>query len=89
MKNLPFTKAQADIWVSEIPTPFYVYDEQGIMDTVKDLQQAFSWNYGFREYFAVKATPTPAIFRLLESLGCGADCASVAEVELAKCSGIW
>lgn len=88
MKNLPFTKAQADIWVSEIPTPFYVYDEQGIMDTVKDLQQAFSWNYGFREYFAVKATPTPAILRLLESLGCGADCASVAEVELAKCSGI-
>lgn len=88
MKNLPFTKNQVETWVKEIPTPFYVYDEQGIVDTAKDLHQAFSWNPGFREYFAVKATPTPAVLRLLESLGCGADCASVAEVELARCSGI-
>ena len=88
MKNLPFTQDQVNTWVKDIPTPFYVYDEQGIMDTVKDLQQAFAWNPGFREYFAVKATPTPAVLRLLESLGCGADCASVAEVKLAELSGI-
>ena len=88
MKNLPFTKDQVETWVKVIPTPFYVYDEQGIADTAKDLQQAFAWNPGFREYFAVKATPTPAVLRLLESLGCGADCASIAEIELARCSGI-
>ena len=88
MKNLPFTKSQIDQWVKDIPTPFYVYDEQGIIDTVNAVNQAFSWNPGFREYFAVKATPTPYILRLMESLGCGADCASIAEVELAVCSGI-
>ena len=75
MKNLPFTKSQIDQWVKDIPTPFYVYDEQGIIDTVNAVNQAFSWNPGFREYFAVKATPTPYILRLMKSLGCGADCA--------------
>lgn len=88
MKNLPFTKQQTDVWVQNIPTPFYVYDQTGIETTVQALHRAFAWNTGFREYFAVKATPTPAILRMLESLGCGADCASIAEIELARYSGI-
>ena len=85
MKNkLPFTKEQALKWREIYPTPFYVYDEAEISSRVKSLYKAFSWNPGFREYFAVKATPTPAILRLLSGLGCGADCASVQELELAK-----
>ncbi|MGM9941485.1 MAG: diaminopimelate decarboxylase [Bulleidia sp.] len=88
MKNLPFTKQQTDEWVRNIPTPFYVYDQAGIEDTAKALNRAFAWNPGFREYFAVKAVPTPAVLRLLESLGCGADCASIAEVTLAQYSGM-
>ena len=87
-KELPFTFAQAAAWRSTWPTPFYVYDEAGITKCVNDLYKAFSWNPGFREYFAVKATPTPGILRLLHSLGCGADCASIPELMLAERSGI-
>ena len=86
--TLPFTKEQALNWRRNCPTPFYVYDEKEIISRTKALQQAFSWNEGFTEYFAVKAAPTPAILRLLASLGCGADCASAAELELAKRSGM-
>ena len=87
-KPLPFTAAQAKAWQKEIPTPFYVYDAAGITACVTALKQAFSWAPEFREYFAVKATPTPAILRLLQRLGCGADCASVSEVLLSEASGI-
>lgn len=87
-QTLPFNLAQAQAWREQYQTPFYVYDEEGISQTVQDLYRAFSWNPGFREYFAVKATPTPAILRLLGSLGCGLDCASVSELMLAERSGI-
>ena len=86
--NLPFTLDQAKQWREEYPTPFYIYDEAGIRQCVTELYKAFSWNPGFKEYFAVKATPTPAILRLLRSLGCGADCASAPEVAMSVRSGI-
>lgn len=88
MKNVPFTKADVQNWTKEYPTPFYVYDEEGIKKCVTDLYKAFSWNKGFCEYFAVKALPTPSILRLLKDLGCGADCASEPEIILAEKSGI-
>ena len=87
-KTLPFTSAQVREWQSLYPTPFYVYDGEGIRETVRKVNDAFSWNPGFREYFAVKALPTPAILRLLAESGCGADCASVPEILLAKGSGM-
>ncbi len=87
-KTLPFTKQDALRWTAEHPTPFYVYDERGIEKCVTDLYKAFAWNEGFKEYFAVKALPNPAILRLLKSLGCGADCASVPELVLCEKVGI-
>lgn len=86
--ELPFTLEQVNSWKESYPTPFYIYDENGITECVTNLYKAFSWNEGFREYFAVKATPTPAILRLLNSLGCGADCASITELIMAQKSGI-
>ncbi|MGO1545112.1 MAG: diaminopimelate decarboxylase [Gulosibacter sp.] len=67
----------------QVPTPFHLYDAKGIRDNVRELQDAFAWNPGFTEYFAVKATPNPSILRLLKDLGCGVDCASYTELLLA------
>jgi len=85
---LPFSLGQVKEWAGDYPTPFYIYDEEGITENVKEIYSAFSWNKGFREYFAVKATPTPAIIRLLASLGCGTDCASQTEIMLSERSGV-
>ena len=87
-EQLPFGLDDVKRWNGTYPTPFYVYDAEGIRNCVRELYDAFSWNEGFKEYFAVKATPTPGILRLLASLGCGADCASIPELMLAECSGI-
>ncbi len=87
-KTLPFTSDQVRDWQCRYPTPFYIYDEAGIRGTVKALYDAFAWNPGFREYFAVKACPTPAILRILAEMDCGADCASIPEVTLASGSGM-
>ena len=87
-KSIPFTLERAQSWRSRFGTPFYVYDEAGIRNTVDSVQKAFSWNKGFTECFAVKATPTPAIIRLLASMGCGTDCASVSELVLSSSSGL-
>lgn len=67
----------------QVPTPFHLYDAKGIRENVRELQDAFAWNPGFTEYFAVKATPNPSILRLLKDLGCGVDCASYTELLLA------
>ncbi|MDR0821956.1 MAG: diaminopimelate decarboxylase [Oscillospiraceae bacterium] len=77
-------KATAERIASEFPTPFIVYDERGIKRRAKDLNAAFSWNEGFREYFAVKATPTPAILKILLDTDCGLDCATLAELIIAE-----
>ena len=84
----PFvTKAQLESIVRQYPTPFHLYDEKGIRENARKLKQAFAWNPGFKEYFAVKATPTPAILKLLHEEGCGTDCSSLTELMLAdRCS---
>ena len=87
-KTIPFTLQDAVSWRERFGTPFYVYDEAGIRETVSAVQNAFSWNKGFTECFAVKATPTPAILRLLASMGCGTDCASVSELVLSASCGL-
>ena len=73
--------------IAQYPTPFHLYDEAGIRKTARDINAAFSWNDGFREYFAVKACPNPFILRILKEEGCGVDCASMAELKLAEALG--
>ena len=69
------------------PTPFYIYDEEGIAERADEFNAAFSWCEGFKEYFAVKATPNPAILKLLKAHGCGVDCSSYTELLMARKSG--
>lgn len=84
----PFvTKAQLEAIVRQYPTPFHLYDEKGIRENARKLKQAFAWNPGFKEYFAVKATPTPAILKILQEEGCGTDCSSLTELMLADRCG--
>ncbi len=73
--------------VSSCPTPFHLYDEAGIRKTIRDLRAAFSWNPGFREFYAVKACPNPAILSIFREEGCGLDCASKTELIMAKALG--
>ena len=88
MEKKPFvTKEQLDKIVEKYPTPFHLYDEKGIRQTARDLYKAFSWNEGFKEYFAVKATPTPAILKILKEEGCGTDCSSLTELMMSDRCG--
>ncbi len=86
-KKIPFvTKSQIEQIVKEYPTPFHIYDEKGIRENARKLKQAFSWNKGFKEYFAVKATPNPHILKVLQEEGCGVDCSSLTELMMSdKC----
>ncbi len=89
MKKVPFiTKQQAEDLIKQYPTPFHLYDEKGIRENVRKVKKAFAWNKGFKEYFAVKATPTPAILQILKEEGCGADCSSYTELLLSEAVGI-
>lgn len=89
MKKVPFaTKAQLEEICKEYPTPFHLYDEAGIRATARAVNEAFSWNPGFREYFAVKATPTPRILKMLHEEGCGMDCSSLTELMMCQRCGI-
>lgn len=89
MKKEPFvTKEQLDEIVKEFPTPFHLYDEKGIRANVKALKEAFSWNPGYKEYFAVKATPNPFLIDILKEYGCGCDCSSYTELMLSDAVGI-
>ncbi len=72
----------------EFPTPYHLYDEKGIRENARKLYKAFSWNKGFKEYFAVKATPNPEIMRILSEEGCGMDCSSYTELMLCERCGI-
>ena len=69
------------------PTPFHIYDEKGIRENVRKLKEAFSWNKGYKEYFAVKATPNPYILQILKEEGCGVDCSSLTELMLSDVVG--
>ena len=88
MKTPFVTKDQLEAIAAQYPTPFHIYDEKGIRENARRLKAAFAWNPGFREYFAVKATPTPAILKLLREEGCGCDCSSLAELALAERCGV-
>ena len=89
MRKIPFlTLEKAKEIIEKIPTPFHIYDEAGIRANVRSLREAFSWNEGFREYFAVKATPNPYIVKLLHEEGCGCDCATYTELLLAEAVGV-
>lgn len=83
MEKKPFvTKEKIEEIVREFPTPFHIYDEKGIRENARRLKAAFAWNKGFREYFAVKATPNPYIMEILMEEGCGFDCSSYTELML-------
>lgn len=82
MKTPFTTKEKLEEIIKEIPTPFHIYDEKGIRENARKLKEAFSWNKGFREYFAVKATPNPFILKTLMEEGCGFDCSSYTELML-------
>lgn len=87
-KNTFVTKAKAEEIAAKFPTPFYLYDEAGIRKNAQAVKDAFSWNPGFREYFAVKATPNPFLLKILNEYGCGADCSSMTELMLSEAIGI-
>ncbi|MGM9518867.1 diaminopimelate decarboxylase [Acidaminococcus timonensis] len=88
MKKVPFvTKEQVEKIAETYPTPFYVYDEKGIRETVRSIYKAFAWNKGYKEYFAVKATPLPGILDIMREEGCGTDCSSYPELLLSDVCG--
>ena len=89
MKKIPFvTLDEVKEIAKTYPTPFHIYDEKGIRENAKNLKKAFSWNKGFKEYFAVKATPNPYILSILKEEGCGTDCSSLTELMMSEACGI-
>ena len=89
MEKKPFaTKEQLEAIAAQFPTPFHLYDEAGIRRNMEVMRDAFAWNPGFREYFAVKATPNPFLINILREYGCGCDCATGVELMLADVCGV-
>ena len=89
MNKTPFvTKEQLDEIMKTYPTPFHLYDEKGIRENVKALREAFSWNEGYKEYFAVKACPNPFLIDILREYDCGCDCSSYTELMLSDAIGV-
>ncbi len=82
------TKEMIEKIVKDYPTPFHIYDEKGIRENAQAVKEAFSWNKGFKEYFAVKATPNPYLIEILKEYGCGCDCSSKTELMLSKAVGL-
>jgi len=87
-KKLPFTKEQLEKITAKYPTPFHIYDEKAIRAYAKKFTAAYSWNQGFKEYYAIKACPNPYLMKILRSEGFGIDCSSLAELELAERVGL-
>ena len=89
MKKIPFvTKEKVQEIVKTYPTPFHLYDEKGIRENARAVKEDFAWNPGFKEYFAVKATPNPCLINILHEYGCGCDCSSMTELMLSEAAGI-
>ena len=89
MEKKPFiTLEQAKDIIKDVPTPFHIYDERGIRENARALNKAFSWNKGYKEFFAVKATPNPYLMKILQEEGCGMDCSSYTELMLCESCGI-
>ena len=88
MKKKPFVTLEKLQEITErFPTPFHLYDERGIRENARALKEAFAWNKGFKEYFAVKATPNPTILKILKEEGCGTDCSSLTELMMSDKMG--
>lgn len=88
MNKQPFvTKEKLEEIAARIPTPFHLYDEKGLRENAKAVNEAFAWNPGFKEYFAVKALPNPTLIQILQEYGCGCDCSSMTELMLAHALG--
>ena len=88
MSKRPFiSKEKAEEIAKTYPTPWYIYDEKGIRENAKKVKEAFAWNKGFREYFAVKATPNPSILKVLKEYDCGTDCSSMTELMMSDACG--
>lgn len=88
MEKKPFvTLEKLQEIVKDYPTPFHLYDERGIRENARKLREAFAWNKGFKEYFAVKATPNPFILKILKEEGCGTDCSSLTELMMSDACG--
>lgn len=87
MKKPFLTKEKIQEIVKEYPTPFHIYDEKAIVENAKNVNSAFSWNKGYKEYFAIKATPNPVILDILKKQGCGVDCSSMTELMMANAVG--
>ena len=87
-KDTFVTKEQIEEIVKTYPTPFHIYDEKGIRENAKALKEAFAWNKGYKEFFAVKATPNPFLINILREYGCGCDCSSYTELMLSDAMGI-
>ncbi|MBN1835682.1 MAG: diaminopimelate decarboxylase [Spirochaetales bacterium] len=88
VKSLPFSKGQIEAIIDRHPTPFHIYDERAIRENARHLVQAFAWAPGFREYFAVKATPNPHLLTIMKEEGFGADCSSLPELILSERVGL-
>ncbi len=89
MSKKPFvTKEQIEEIVKTYPTPFHIYDEKGIRANAQALKEAFAWNKGYKEFFAVKATPNPFLIDILRDYGCGCDCSSMTELMLSEAMGV-
>lgn len=87
-KKLPFNKEQIESIIENHPTPFHIYDEKAMLENARALNKAFSWNEGFKNYYAIKACPNPYLMKVLREEGFGIDCSSIAELELAKRIGM-
>jgi len=87
-KNLPFTSEQLESIIQKYPTPFHIYDEKAMVDNARRFKNAFAWNPGFKEYFAVKAAPNPFLIKILHEEGFGTDCSSLTELMLSEKCGI-
>jgi len=87
-KNIPFSKAQLEKIIESTPTPFHIYDEKAMRENARYFKNAFAWNEGFKEYYAIKSAPNPYLMKILREEGFGIDCSSTAELELAKRIGM-
>src|ERR1035437_1865580 len=87
-KKLPFTRESLEKIIEKYPTPFHIYDEKGMKSYAQRFVESFSWNKGFKEYYAIKAAPNPYLMKILRNEGFGIDCSSMAELELAEKVGL-
>lgn len=87
-KQIPFSKKQIEKIIEQTPTPFHIYDEKGIREYARKFTRTFSWNPGFKEYYAIKSAPNPYLMKIMREEGFGIDCSSMAELVIAEKLGM-